>query len=56
MADEPRLVMGRRGFLTAAGSLAALSLLGVTCSKDGVQTGSSESHAAKQVSKSRSHG
>jgi hypothetical protein len=56
MADEPRLVMGRRGFLTAAGSLAALSLLGGTCSKDAVEIASSESHAAKHMSGRRKLG
>ena len=56
MAKERRFEMGRRGFLGAAGSLAAVSLLGGTGSNASAQTTGSGSHAAAQASGRRKLG
>jgi aryl-alcohol dehydrogenase-like predicted oxidoreductase len=56
MTKERRFEMGRRGFLSAAGSLAAASLLGGTDSNASAQTTGSERNAAPQVSGRRKLG
>jgi aryl-alcohol dehydrogenase-like predicted oxidoreductase len=56
MTNENRCEVGRRGFLKAAGSLAAVSLLGGTYSHAVAQTTDSDRHAANQVSGRRKLG
>jgi aryl-alcohol dehydrogenase-like predicted oxidoreductase len=56
MADEPICEVGRRGFLRAAGSLAAMSLLVGTRSQASAQATSSEGPAAKPASGRRKLG
>jgi aryl-alcohol dehydrogenase-like predicted oxidoreductase len=55
MVKQPRIEMGRRGFIGAAGSLAAVSLLGGTNSQVAAQTTGS-GNAAAQVSGRRKLG